>query len=61
MGRAFIAAAARALAKDGQLLLVANRHLPYEDELRALFGRGESLAEQGGFKVYRAWAPKAAA
>lgn len=61
LGRAFIAAAARALAKDGQLLLVANRHLPYEDELRALFGHGESLAEAGGFKVYRAWAPKAAA
>jgi 16S rRNA (guanine1207-N2)-methyltransferase len=61
LGRAFIASAARALAKDGQLLLVANRHLPYEDELRALFGRGESLAEAGGFKVYRAWAPKAIA
>jgi len=61
LGRAFIAAAARALAKDGQLLLVANRHLPYEDELRAVFGRGEALAEQGGFKVYRAWSPKAAA
>ncbi|MFO0394389.1 MAG: class I SAM-dependent methyltransferase, partial [Lysobacteraceae bacterium] len=59
LGRAFIAAAARALAKDGQLLLVANRHLPYEDELRTVFGRGEALAEQGGFKVYRAWAPKA--
>lgn len=59
LGRAFIAAAARALTKDGQLLLVANRHLPYEDELRALFDRGEALAEQGGFKVYRAWAPKA--
>lgn len=59
LGRAFIAAAAQALAKDGSLLLVANRHLPYEDELRALFGRGEALAEQGGFKVYRAWAPKA--
>jgi 16S rRNA (guanine1207-N2)-methyltransferase len=58
LGRAFIAAAARALAKDGQLLLVANRHLPYEDELRTVFGRGELLAEQGGFKVYRAWEPK---
>jgi len=60
LGRAFIAAAARALAKDGQLLLVANRHLPYEEELRTVFGRGEALAEQGGFKVYRAWSPKAA-
>ncbi len=59
LGRAFIAAAARALTADGSLLLVANRHLPYEDELRALFARGEALAEQGGFKVYRAWSPKA--
>jgi 16S rRNA (guanine1207-N2)-methyltransferase len=58
LGRAFIAAAARALNRDGQFLMVANRHLPYEDELRALFGRGELLAEQGGFKVYRAWEPK---
>ncbi|WP_397606966.1 class I SAM-dependent methyltransferase [Silanimonas sp.] len=58
LGRAFIAAAARALKRDGQFLMVANRHLPYEDELRALFGRGELLAEQGGFKVYRAWEPK---
>ena len=57
LGRAFIAAAARALTRDGQLLLVANRHLPYEDALREVFGRGELLAEQAGFKVYRAWAP----
>lgn len=58
LGRAFIAAAARALNRDGQFLMVANRHLPYEDELRTVFGRGELLAEQGGFKVYRAWEPK---
>jgi 16S rRNA (guanine1207-N2)-methyltransferase len=61
LGRAFIAAAAQALAKDGQLLLVANRHLPYEEELRSVFAHGEALAEQGGFKVYRAWSPKAGA
>jgi 16S rRNA (guanine1207-N2)-methyltransferase len=58
LGRAFIAAAARALKRDGQFLMVANRHLPYEDALREVFGRGELLAEQGGFKVYRAWEPK---
>lgn len=61
LGRAFIAAAARALEREGQLLLVANRHLPYEEALREVFGRGELLAEQGGFKAYRAWAPRAAA
>ncbi len=59
LGRAFIAAAARALKRDGQMLLVANRHLPYEDALREVFGRGELLVEQGGFKVYRAWEPGA--
>lgn len=58
LGRAFIASAARALKRDGQLLLVANRHLPYEDALRVEFGRGELLVEQAGFKVYRAWEPK---
>lgn len=58
LGRAFIAAAARALKRDGQFLMVANRHLPYEDALREVFGRGELLAEDGGFKVYRAWEPK---
>ncbi len=58
LGRAFIAAAARALKRDGQLLMVANRHLPYEDALREVFARGELLAEQGGFKVYRAWEPR---
>ena len=58
LGRAFIAAAAHALKRDGQFLMVANRHLPYEDALREVFGRGELLAEQAGFKVYRAWEPK---
>lgn len=58
LGRAFIAAAARALTRDGQFLMVANRHLPYEDALREVFGRGELLAEQAGFKVYRAWEPR---
>lgn len=58
LGRAFIAAAARALTRDGQFLMVANRHLPYEDALREVFGRGELLVERAGFKVYRAWEPK---
>ena len=61
LGRAFIAAAASALKREGELLLVANRHLPYEDALREAFTHGEALAEAGGFKVYRAWAPRARA
>jgi 16S rRNA (guanine1207-N2)-methyltransferase len=56
LGQAFIAAAANALEPDGQLLMVANRHLPYEETLRSRFRRGELLAETGAFKVYRAWA-----
>jgi len=58
LGRAFIAAAARALTRDGQFLMVANRHLPYEEGLREVFRRGELLAERAGFKVYRAWEPR---
>jgi 16S rRNA (guanine1207-N2)-methyltransferase len=56
LGQAFITAAANALEADGQLLMVANRHLPYEETLRSRFRHGELLAETGAFKVYRAWA-----
>jgi len=56
--RLSLPAAASALKREGDLLLVANRHLPYEDALREAFAHGEALAEQGGFKVYRAWSPK---
>jgi 16S rRNA (guanine1207-N2)-methyltransferase len=58
LGRAFIAAARRALSPMGQLWLVANRHLPYEAELRAGF---RDLAEIGGnsaYKIYHAGRPK---
>ena len=51
IGRAFIASAANALRDGGRLLLVANRHLPYEAELDAHFGDVRTLAQQGGFKV----------
>ena len=51
IGRAFIAAAANALRDGGRLLLVANRHLPYEAELAARFEQVRTLAQQGGFKV----------
>lgn len=58
LGQAFIAAAAKALKPEGQLLMVANRHLPYEETLRFYFKHGELLAEAGGFKAYRAWNPQ---
>lgn len=51
IGRAFIAAAADALAPHGRLWLVANRHLPYESELARRFGAVDTLAERDGFKV----------
>ncbi|WP_330946630.1 methyltransferase [Thermomonas sp. LB-4] len=54
LGRAFIAAAARALRPGGQLWLVANRHLPYEEALGAGFGQVDAVAQQGGFKIVRA-------
>ena len=54
LGRAFIAAAARALTPHGQLWLVANRHLPYEATLTALFSEVRAVADEGGFKVITA-------
>ena len=54
LGRAFIAAAARALAPRGQLWLVANRHLPYEQALAGGFAQVQTVAQQGGFKIVRA-------
>ncbi len=51
LGRAFIAAAAQALRPGGRLLLVANRHLPYESELATRFNDVRILAHQQGFKV----------
>jgi 16S rRNA (guanine1207-N2)-methyltransferase len=54
LGRAFLAAAADALRPGGRLLLVANRHLPYESLLQARFARHRTLAQQDGFKVIEA-------
>ncbi len=50
LGAAFIAAAARMLAPQGVLWLVANRHLPYDAVLAAHF---RELAEAGGDAAYR--------
>lgn len=58
LGRAFIRAAADALAVDGQLWLVANRHLPYETTLDECFSGVHDVADQHGFKVIRATGPR---
>lgn len=54
LGQRFIEVAARALRPRGRLFLVANRHLPYEQSLRAGFADVRVLAEAGGFKVIAA-------
>ncbi|MFL6591949.1 MAG: class I SAM-dependent methyltransferase [Luteimonas sp.] len=54
LGRAFIAAAAGALRDGGRLLLVANRHLPYEAVLAERFEQVRTLAQEQGFKVVEA-------
>lgn len=58
LGQAFLHAAANALLPDGRLLLVANRHLPYEQILAARFGEAQVLAAANGFKVIQARGPK---
>jgi 16S rRNA (guanine1207-N2)-methyltransferase len=54
LGRAFITSAAEALLPDGRLLIVANRHLPYEAILAARFREVRMLTMQEGFKVIEA-------
>jgi 16S rRNA (guanine1207-N2)-methyltransferase len=54
LGRAFIAAAAAALAPGGTLLMVANRHLPYEAAIDAHFKSRQTIAETAAFKLIRA-------
>lgn len=51
LGRAFIRAAARMLKPRGELWLVANRHLPYETEMRAHFTHVDEVAGDSRFKV----------
>ncbi|EIL97395.1 16S rRNA methyltransferase [Rhodanobacter thiooxydans] len=54
LGRAFIVSAAEALLPDGRLLLVANRHLPYEAVLASRFHDVRTLVVREGFKVIEA-------
>ena len=57
LGMGFIKAAHRGLANSGQLLMVANRHLPYEPLLKSLFKQVETLGSDSAFRVTRAAYP----
>jgi 16S rRNA (guanine1207-N2)-methyltransferase len=54
LGRAFITSAADALSADGRLLIVANRHLPYEALLQSRFREVRAIVVRDGFKVMAA-------
>lgn len=57
LGQAFVATAARIMANSGQLWMVANRHLPYEDSLNANFGKVVDLGGDARFKLVHASRP----
>lgn len=57
LGAAFIAAAARMLAPDGTLWLVANRPLPYAAVLAARFREVEEIGADPAFRLTRAARP----
>lgn len=57
LGRAFIASAAAMLAPQGQLWMVANRHLPYEAALADAFKIVTELAGDNRFKILQAARP----
>lgn len=61
IGQAFIRSAAGALVVGGQLWLVANRHLPYEETLNTAFKAVTTVAQNNFFKVFKAIGPKGAA
>ena len=52
LGQAFIKKAAEMLGKGGVLWLVANRHLPYEAELKAAFKRVTPAGDGGPYKLF---------
>jgi 16S rRNA (guanine1207-N2)-methyltransferase len=54
LGLAFIKVAAQTLRNGGALWLTANRHLPYEAVLTALFKTVTVKAEKQGYKVFEA-------
>ncbi|MEP3296882.1 MAG: class I SAM-dependent methyltransferase [Pseudoruegeria sp.] len=60
LGQAFLASAAKLLKPNGDLWIVANRHLPYEATLSALFREVSEVGGDSGFKTLYAQYPKVA-
>lgn len=54
VGKFFIENASKKLKNNGALWMVANVHLPYEDNLKHNFRKFDKLTEEKGFKVYKA-------
>ncbi|MGX5842304.1 class I SAM-dependent methyltransferase [Mesorhizobium sp. ArgA1] len=54
IGAGMIQAAGKALKPGGRLFMVANRQLPYEPVLKAVFSSHAELARDGMFKVFAA-------
>jgi len=54
LGQGFVRKAAAMLRPGGVAWIVANRHLPYEAELRTAFKRVRVVDEGGGYKVFEA-------
>lgn len=57
LGQAFMRSAAQALHAQGQLWMVANRHLPYETALQGLFAKVTEVAGDRRFKLFHASRP----
>lgn len=58
LGLAFIGNAARILRPGGRLMMVANRHLPYEKTLAGHFAVVDELTGDARFKILKAEKPK---
>ena len=54
LGKKFIEQAANILKPGGTLFLVANIHLPYEEDIQTLFRSHRLLKEDKGFKIFLA-------
>lgn len=54
LGKIFLSQAAFLLRPGGTCWLVANKHLPYEAEMKTLFSTVKPVIETGGYKIYEA-------